>query len=120
MYAIATPMRTATRDMIFHVAEIRKGDQFVLMVAAINYDPEAFAEPDLFRPYRSERHVAFNVGVHRCIGVNLAKLELRVFLEEWLKRVPRFRLDPNHPPEFAGGFSITAASLKLRFDEVKR
>src|SRR3546814_16404633 len=67
MYAIATPMRTATRDMIFHGAEIRKGDQFVLMVAAINYDHEAFAEPDLFRTYRSERTVALiEIGRESC------------------------------------------------------
>jgi cytochrome P450 len=118
MYAIATPMRTATRDMTFRGADILKGDQFVLMIAAMNYDPDAFAEPDLFLPGRSERHVAFNVGVHRCIGLNLAKLELRVFLEEWLRRTPPFKLDPEYPPEFAGGFSITAVSLKLQFDGV--
>ncbi len=118
MYAIATPMRTATRDMTFHGAQVRKGDQFVLMIAAINYDPEAFAHADQFCPHRTERHMAFNVGVHRCIGVNLATLELRIFLEEWLKRIPRFRLDLEYPPEFAGGFSITAVSLKLRLDEI--
>ncbi len=102
--------------MKLHGADIRRGDQFVLMIAAINYDPEAFADADRFCPHRTERHVTFNVGVHRCIGVNLANLELRVLLEEWLKRVPSFRLDPDRPARFAGGFSITAVSLDLLFD----
>jgi cytochrome P450 len=113
MHSIATPMRTATRDMAFHGAQIRKGDQFLLLLAAINYDPEQFASADQFCPHRAERHVVFNVGVHRCIGVNLATLELRVLLEEWLKRIPHFRLDPAKPPEFGGGFSIAARSLAL-------
>jgi cytochrome P450 len=116
MHSIATPLRTATRDMTFHGVTIRKGDQIMLLIAAINYDPEAFADAEKFCPHRSEHHVAFNMGAHRCIGANLGRLELKIFLQEWLRRIPRFRLDPEHPPTFAGGFSITVRSLPLLLD----
>lgn len=113
LFAIATPMRTATRDMIFHGIDVRKGDQFLLLTGAINYDPQAFANPAEFCPHRSERHITFNQGAHRCIGANLARLELRIFFEEWLQRIPQFRLDPENPPTFSGGFSVTVVSLPL-------
>ncbi len=116
MHSIATPLRTATRDMEFHGVSIRKGEQIMLLVPAINYDPEAFEDPGSFRLDRPKRHVAFNVGVHRCIGANLATLELRIFLEEWLRHIPGFHLDPEDLPSFGGGFGLNIRSLPLLLD----
>ena len=113
LHAVATPMRTATRDLTLHGVHIRKGEQLVLLVAAINYDPKAFANAGAFCPHRPEAHVTFNMGPHRCIGASLGRLELKIFLEEWLQRIPAFRLDPRDPPTFGGGFSITVKSLPL-------
>lgn len=113
LHTVATPMRTATRDLELGGQRIRQGDQLVLMVAAINYDPEHFLEPEKFCPHRAEHHVAFNVGIHRCVGANLGKLELEILLEEWLSRIPHFRLDPAQPPSFEVGFSISVKSLNL-------
>jgi cytochrome P450 len=113
MHTIATPMRTATRDLELQGIRIREGEQLLLLIAAINYDPAYFADAGKFCPHRTERHAAFNVGVHRCIGLNLATLEVRILLEEWLRRIPKFQLDPDNPPEFEGGFSINVKSLKL-------
>lgn len=115
LYPVATPMRTATRDLQFHGVDVRAGDQFLIVLGAINRDPEAFPEPASFCPHRRERHVTFNQGVHRCIGANLGRLELRIFLEEWLRRIPPFRLDPDDPPQYAGGFSISVTRLPLRW-----
>ncbi len=49
------------------------------------------------------RHVAFGVGIHRCAGSNLARMELRVSIEEWIKRIPSFRLADNAEVTWAGG-----------------
>lgn len=113
LHAIATPLRTATRDMQFHGVEIKKGDQLMLLTAAINYDPAAFSDAGEFKLGRSERHVTFNMGAHRCLGASLGRLELRVFLQEWLRRIGLFSLDPAMPPSYSGGFSISVNSLPL-------
>lgn len=113
LYPVATPMRTATRDLDFHGIKIRKGDQFLCLLGAINTDPEYYQQPTGFCPHRKENHVAFNTGHHRCLGANLGRLELRVFFEEWLSRIPEFRLDPAQPPRFSGGYGISVDSLPL-------
>jgi cytochrome P450 len=117
MHAIATPLRTATRDMDFHGAPIRKGDQMMLLTTAINYDPEAYSDAETYNPKRSEHHVTFNMGAHRCLGASLGRLELRIFLQEWLARVKRFRINPAKPAKYAGGFSISVVSLPLLLGE---
>ena len=43
---------------------------------------------------KENRHAAFGLGIHRCVGSNLARMEMTVAIEEWLKRIPDFRLDP--------------------------
>ncbi len=49
------------------------------------------------------RHVAFGAGIHRCAGANLARMELRVAIDEWLKRIPEFRLEADTEVVWAGG-----------------
>jgi cytochrome P450 len=57
-------------------------------------DGAEFEAPDEVRLDRTpNRHLAFGTGIHRCLGVNVARMELRVGLEEFLRRVPPFRLD---------------------------
>ena len=66
--------------------------------------PAAFADPDrvvLDREFN--RHLAFGSGIHRCAGSNLARMELRVALEEWLRRIPEFRLADGAEVTWAGG-----------------
>ena len=69
-----------------------KADEWVLLpFPAANRDPDAFADADLFVIDRAEnRHAAFGLGIHRCLGSNLARLELRVAIEEFVARFPGF------------------------------
>jgi cytochrome P450 len=113
VHAIAMTVRTATRDMQFDGVSLRRGDQLLLLVPAINFDPDAFANPNELCPGRKEAHATFNMGPHHCIGANLARLEIRVFLEEWLRRIPAFRLDPQRPPKFIGGLNLAVRTLPL-------
>jgi cytochrome P450 len=61
-------------------------------------------------------HDTFGNGAHRCLGEHLARMELRVFIEEWLKRIPEFRLDPAIPPRTQGGVVLTMSQLGLKWD----
>jgi hypothetical protein len=66
----------------------------MLSFPAANRDPEMFDDADKVVIDRKEnRHAAFGLGIHRCVGSNLARLELTVAVEELLKRIPDFRLD---------------------------
>ena len=71
---------------------------------AANRDPEPFPDADKVVIDREvNRHIAFGVGIHRCAGSNLARMELRVAIEEWLARIPEFRLDDDGVVTWAGG-----------------
>jgi len=71
---------------------------------AANRDPEKFPDPDKVIIDRAVNpHIAFGVGIHRCAGSNLARMEMRVSIEEWLKRIPDFRLEDPDVVTWAGG-----------------
>jgi cytochrome P450 len=76
----------------------------LLTFPAANHDPDEFDEPGEFRIDRAQnRHVAFGLGVHRCLGSNLARLEVTVALQEWLRAFPRYALDPEQQTTWANG-----------------
>jgi cytochrome P450 len=79
--------RWANEDLELHGREIRAGEMLMLLWASGNRDPENFAEPDRCVLDRSPNdHLTFGRGIHRCIGADLALLELRAALEELLAR----------------------------------
>ncbi|WNG39041.1 cytochrome P450 [Archangium violaceum] len=113
LYGIASTVRQVMRDEVCQGVQFKKGDTVSLLLPAANYDDEAFPNPEQFIIGRKEQHQTFNTGPHRCVGLNLARLEMKVFYQEWLKRVPPFRLDPEKKPQFVGGFNLGITSLPL-------
>lgn len=113
LYGIASTVRQVMRDEVCHGVQFKKGDTVSLLLPAANYDDAAFPNPEQFILGRKEQHQTFNTGPHRCVGLNLARLEMKVFYQEWLRRVPPFRLDPEKKPRFLGGFNLAIASLPL-------
>lgn len=95
-YAPVTMARLVAQDFEFEGCEMREGDWLLLPFPAANRDPEVFPDADRVVIDRVEnRHAAFGLGIHRCIGSNLARMELTVAIEEWLRRFPDFELaDP--------------------------
>jgi len=72
---------------------LKEGEWVLLPFPAANRDPAFFDRAEEFVVDRAEnRHAAFGLGIHRCLGSNLARLELKVAIEEWVKRFPRFEL----------------------------
>jgi cytochrome P450 len=103
-YAPVTMARLVATDFDFRGREMQEGDWLLLPFPAANRDPEQFPDADKVLIDRAEnRHSAFGLGIHRCIGSNLARMELRVALEEWMKRYPDFELvDPTEVTWSAG------------------
>lgn len=103
-YSFTIPPRFVAKDMIFEGAEMRKGEMALLFVPAADVDPKKFANAGSFDLGRvGKAHIAFGAGVHRCLGANLARIELQTLYEEMLARLPAFRLDPTKPVRFHGG-----------------
>jgi cytochrome P450 len=96
-YAPVTMARLVAKDFEFEGCPFKEGDWLLLPFPAANRDPAVFPDADEVHLDRIEnRHSAFGLGIHRCLGSNLARMELRVALEEWIKRYPDFELsDPD-------------------------
>jgi hypothetical protein len=103
-YAPVTMAREVVKETQIGGCTFTPGHMVLLSFPAANRDPAAFAEADRVILDRKEnRHAAFGLGIHRCVGSNLARMEIRAALEEWLKRIPEFRLDPNAPVTWSQG-----------------
>jgi cytochrome P450 len=96
-YAPVTMARLVKNDMQWNDVEMKADDWILLSFPAANRDPAQFdraAEVVIDR--QVNRHAAFGLGIHRCVGSHLARMELRVALEVWLARIPAFTLaDPS-------------------------
>lgn len=117
-YAPVTMARLVARDFDFHGHQLKEGDWLLLPFPAANRDPEAFENPDVVQLDRvRNRHAAFGLGRHRCLGSHLARMELRVALEEWLARYPDFELADPAAVTWSGGQVRGPRTLPLRIGQ---
>jgi cytochrome P450 len=97
-YAPVTMARIVAEDVEVGGRQLTKDDWVLLPFPAANRDPEFFERADeVVLDRERNRHAAFGLGIHRCLGSNLARMELRVALEEWMARVPDFELASDDP-----------------------
>ena len=96
-YSPVTMARYVTEDTEFNGCPMQEGDKVLMAFPAGNHDPEMFEDADRFIIDRAKnRHFAFGSGIHRCLGSNLARMEIRVAVETFLERIPTFELaDPD-------------------------
>lgn len=119
-YSPVTMARIVASDVEVAGCPMREGDRVLLNFPAANRDPEAFPQADVVQIDREiNRHVAFGAGIHRCAGSNLARMEMRVALEEWLARIPEFHLDPDGQVTWAGGQVRGPRSIPVLFPSVQ-
>ncbi len=98
--------RNTTRDVTLHDVTIPQGSKVMMYYAAANRDPRVWDNPDEFRIDRTGRHMSFGLGVHFCLGAQLARLEARCALEALVTRFPALRLvnaGERIPPFFLWG-----------------
>ncbi len=109
--------RVATEDTELAGGQVKAGDQIVLMYAAANRDPKHFDEPERLDLTRyPNRHLAFGFGTHFCLGASLARMEIRLFLEELAKRVTSLRLVPDSVEEMPNAFVYGLRSARMELD----
>jgi len=108
--------RTVTQDFELGGTALRPGDKVLMCFGAANRDPSVFADPDKLVLDRSPNpHLGFGLGLHRCVGSHLAKLQLQVAFTELLNRYAQFQLDPQGQIEFSSGLGQGIIALPLIF-----
>jgi cytochrome P450 len=96
--------RVVAQDFEMRGVQMKKNDRITCVLPACNFDPEVFPNPldvDFDRPRKTI--LAFTVGVHSCMGAHLARLEIKIGLQEWLKRIPKFAPKPDFHTEYRPG-----------------
>ncbi len=115
-YSPVTMARIVQGDVTFAGCPMKAGDRVLMNFPAANRDPAVFEEADkVLLDREHNRHIAFGSGIHRCAGSNLARMELRVALEEWLAAVPDFSLEEGAEVTWAGGQVRGPRSLPVVF-----
>lgn len=111
-FPVADPGRKLSTDIDFHGCPMRKGDMVWLPPCTANRDPRVFPDADEVVLDRSpNRHLAFGAGPHRCQGAHLARLQMRVALEEWHRLIPDYHLADVAILEHGGQFGLEALPI---------
>ncbi|PND54810.1 cytochrome P450 [Mycobacterium sp. ENV421] len=102
--------RTVRKPFTIHDTTIQPGQRIITLLASANRDEREFGEPEVFRWDRPiERSLAFGRGQHFCLGYHMARLEIAVLLQEWLRRVPDYQIDADRahrpPSSFQWGWN---------------
>lgn len=115
---LLTITRVSTRDTVLGGVEIPAGCSVMPMLGAANRQGERYADPDRFDIFREARaNIAWGHGVHVCLGMHLARLEMRVALNLLFDRLPDFRLDPGgDDPHIRGQVFRSPTSLPVLFE----
>jgi cytochrome P450 len=114
-YAPVTMARLVKEDMHWHGADMKADDWILLSFPAANRDPAQFEQAsEVVIDREINRHAAFGLGIHRCVGSHLARIELRVALEVWLERIPEFSLADPAAVTWSAGQIRGPRSLPLR------
>jgi cytochrome P450 len=113
-----TVARTATQDVELGGVRIPAGALVAVSLGAANRDPAVYPDPDAFDIFReNKRHMSFGDGPHTCLGMHLARLEMRVLLTAVLDRLPGLRLDPGAEDLHIHGLLFRSPpNLPVRFD----
>jgi cytochrome P450 len=116
-FPIANTARLVDHDTVYKNVAMKAGDMILLPSTLHGLDESAFPNPlqvDFSRP--PPMHSTFGSGPHRCPGSNLARTEIRVFLQEWLTRIPDFRIPPGAEISMRSGLIGTISALPLEWD----
>ena len=104
VYSPVTMARVAIAETTVGGRTVMPGERVLLAFPAGNRDPEHFDRPEeIILDRQHNRHASFGLGIHRCLGSNLARMELRIAISAWLKRIPEFTLAPDAKVIWTGG-----------------
>jgi cytochrome P450 len=114
-FASVSLWRGVTQNGTIGETEVEEGDTVMMAFPAACRDPEVFENADkVIIDRQQNRHVAFGAGIHRCLGSNLARLELNIAIETWLRHFPTFELVPDGDVTWAEGAIRGPRSIPVR------
>ena len=114
VWSVTFSGRVLIQDYELRGVKMKKGDRVTAVLPACNYDPEIFPNPTTVDFHRPRKPIlAFAGGVHSCMGAHLARLEIKVALQEWLRRIPDFALKPGTQIEYRPGGVVGPEHLPL-------
>lgn len=114
---VSSSTRQIRADISFNGVVMRKGEMVQTLPLVYGYSPDRFEDPfrvDVRRKFPIV-HAAFGKGAHLCPGAHLARAELCIFLQEWLRRIPDFQVAPGATPQYSTGVVNAAISLPLEW-----
>ena len=115
-FSVTFAGRSLTRDYVLRGVQLKKGDRVTTVLPAANYDPDVFVNPrivDFNRPRKP--NLAFAGGVHSCMGAHLARLETKISIQEFLRRIPNFHLKPGTNIEYWPGGVVGPKIVPLQW-----
>ncbi|MDQ1735780.1 MAG: hypothetical protein QOH56_2031 [Pseudonocardiales bacterium] len=116
-YAPNFSARITTEEVTIGGVTMQPGQHVVNFHPIANRDPRQFEYPDAFIPNRSpNRHFALGLGIHRCLGAHLIRVEASVVTQELIKRIPDWELDPDRSPRWISGQTGGMASVPIVFE----
>jgi cytochrome P450 len=101
-------------DTEYHGVSLKKGD--MILLPTVLHGLEESENPDPWKVDLSRKriaHTTFGAGPHRCAGLHLARMEVIVTLQEWLKRIPSFRLEDERAPVYHSGIIAAVSNIPL-------
>jgi len=114
VFSVTFSGRILIQDCELRGVQMKKGDRVTSVLPACNYDPEIFPDPTRVDFHRPKKPIlAFAGGVHSCMGAHLARLEIKIALQEWLRRIPDFSLKPGTQIEYRPGGVVGPEHLPL-------
>jgi cytochrome P450 len=116
IYGPVTAFRIATRELEIHGQKIMPGEYVSVSTPVANQDPKMHENPAEARFDRKAAHIALGGGIHKCLGMHLARLELQVALEELLKALPLFRVKDGFELGYFVGNITFVPALELQWD----
>ena len=116
-FPVTNGVRLIRNDIEVAGAQLKAGEMIVAPMTLAGLDPAVNDNPTLFDIDRQNRkHVGFSTGPHLCLGHWLARSEVRIFVEEFLTRIPRFRIKPGFEEDWRAGIVMSLESLPLEWD----
>jgi cytochrome P450 family 142 subfamily A polypeptide 1 len=112
--------RTTTRNTELHGVPIEKGQRVLMIYGSANRDASVFENPDAFDIDRNAQHLAFGIGNHFCMGANLARMEMRVALNELLRRIPDMSYATTGPEFGHSALVRSVVHMHVRFSPESR
>jgi cytochrome P450 len=115
-FSVVVTHRKVAKDHVFHGVQMRKDEEINLPIALADRDPLLFPDPHVVDIDRKPRHINFGTGTHYCLGVHLAKRELRIVIEEFLKRFSNIRIKEGASYRYHTGRTFGIEYLPLVWD----